>query len=196
MTPYYHLVAKAAPENLSADGARLAREWVCEECKQPRPGVQGVDVTLASSPSVPLNFVAGAGVAIVRKDLLDVLGSESIPELWLGEVRVQSEGMLPDYFTVRGRFRATIRGDASSVMRRCATCGRVLYHPFGPRYVLRSEVLGRRVLESQLHQPIVVGELVAAARNLTGIHVQRLATLDQARDGLPLDLGARPPILS
>jgi hypothetical protein len=57
------------------------------------------------------------------------------PYLWLGSVRTAA-GSSDDFVSARGRFGAVVRGDERSTYRLCTKCGKVLYFPFGKKYVV------------------------------------------------------------
>jgi hypothetical protein len=191
---YYHLAsATMSPSSPTAEAyAQARRSWLCEGCALPRPGTGAIDVHLDADPEdVPLSFVSGIGVGIVRRDLLEALGHEAVAGgLWLGEVFGPDGVRAPKYASFRGKRMVIIRGKAGSSHRLCGSCGRHLYFPLGKRHLVGPVAAPFDIAESQFNQ-LVVSERVHAGvsgkrwRKLT---IDRLPVVDGASDGQDLPM--------
>lgn len=162
------------------------RTWLCPGCLTPREGVREVDVYLENEPDrAPLNFVAGTGVGYASASLLEALGVVT-KNLLLGKVFDSGGRPHADFITFRGHGVLFIRGGEGSIHRVCEHCGRDLYHPIGPRYLVAGRLGEHMVYESQLHQLIVGPEELSAIEPMRSrkLGVERLPVRDEPRDGL------------
>lgn len=179
------------PCSITKDAHRAAREtWLCTGCTCIKRGIGAVDVALQQPPkSIPLNFVYGVGIGVIRRDFLQLLGDESIRnDLLLGKVFDANGREVPEYATFRGRTRLMIRGNEQSGYRRCEVCGRHIYSPMGKFYVLSEAPGGRLIYESQI-QGLIVGECTAEVvrqKKWKELAVRKLPVLDTPQDGKPI----------
>lgn len=179
------------PCSMAKDAYAIAREtWLCTGCARPKPGTDSVDVKLQRPPKdIPMNFVYGVSVGIVRTDFLDFLGEDAVQhDLLLGSVFDSNGERISRFATFRGRTRLAIRGDARSQYRRCDICGRHVYSPIGKPYVLSKAPRDVMIYESQL-QGFIVREITMRRVNSKSwreLSIQKLSILDVPIDGKPL----------
>jgi hypothetical protein len=148
--------------------------WRCPVCYDALSRRGPIDAHLAHPPdNAAINFVSGVGIGYAQVALLEAIreaiGEENAGDsgagarlgpLWLGGVYDAQGRRLEDYATFRAEELLFIRGRQlegvyGSKFRRCPECGRLLYHPMGDRYIVKSELTGARVYESQLNGLVV-----------------------------------------
>jgi hypothetical protein len=190
MAKYYHLGSGATvPIQPTPEWeAKYRDQFPCLH----RPTEDPLDVTVAEWPEdIALSFVARALVNVIRVDLLEALSPEAMQFLSFGRVFDRSMRLLPDLKTVGSKARFYIRGGPKSTRHFCNQCGRFLYYPLGPWYMLESDLDGRPIYHSSTLMGIVVNEDLydrVRKRKWEKLFVSRLKTRREPLDGLPGDL--------
>lgn len=127
--------------------------WLCNGCKLPKPGVAEIDVILDNPKvnKVPLNFVMGCGVPVVRKDFLFLLGEDLVRrDLYLGRVYGPDGKEITELVTFRGKYCVIVRGRKHVIHRICSECGRTIYFSMiGGRYLFPEPPSDVLLFESQ-----------------------------------------------
>jgi hypothetical protein len=198
MTPdyYVHLCPFGEATDSGLREAELSAEpWYCVVCHDPRPGTGAIDTRIYQKKPVnsPLDFVAGTGIDIARRDFLSLLGEENVArDLMLGTVYGPSGAPIEGWVTVRGRHRVIVRGSLKKGFehyvgtRTCEACGNRIYSAYPPNYLYPAPNPDAVILQSQLGGLVVRPELIAHLdiKRKKGFAIQKLKVLDKSRDGL------------
>lgn len=148
------------------------KSWICPDCRTVRADSPLLDVVLNARPdNASVNFVSAAGLGVISRAFMEQVGESTFREYFeLGTLIGPNGKVVDDHFSFRGKQLVFIRGDTKSSYRRCADCGRFLYHPSGKRYVLSHDVTDDHWYESQFHQlliPEVKNQAIKAALSKT-----------------------------
>jgi hypothetical protein len=164
--------------------------WLCHGCRIPKVPVVPIDVRVQDNSREirgPMNFVMGAGLGLVRTDVLRALPQHAVErDLVLGRIFAADEVLLDDWVTFRGRHRLIIRGSKEVSTRRCTVCDRDLYDAGGKKYLFPQPVPTSEIFESDLWG-LIVTENVFSQIDITPwkkLRADRLPVLDAPLDGL------------
>ena len=156
MKRYHHIYSQTMDpfDIVNQSYEEATRTWLCNGCKEPKPGVAEVDVVLDNPriTKVPLNIVNGCGVPVARKDFLFSFGEDLVRrDLYLGRVFDPDRKEITELVTFRGKFRLLVRGQKRVSHRICPECGRTRCSSMiGGRYVFPHPPEGVSLFESQL----------------------------------------------
>lgn len=144
----------SAPELVEESYQEAVGRWLCPGCKEPKPGIVEVDVTIENPPNqnVPLTAAINCGVPIARKDFLFSFGEDLVRrDLFLGRVYNPDGKEATELVTFRGKYRVLVRGQKHVSHRICLECGRTRCSSMiGGRYVYPKPPEGVSLFESQL----------------------------------------------
>lgn len=164
------------------------KTWLCKGCSLPVPDTKNVNVVVEEQPeNIPLNIISGAGLGIIRVDLIAMIGLSVFEEfMYLGKIFYEDGTLIENYMTFCGKHKAFIRGEESSSFRKCEICGQSLYFPIGSQYLTRPLPENTPIAESQLNQIILDEELYLRIkqRKWKKLNIEKLPVCNP-KDGRP-----------
>ena len=185
-------------EPFKSPGELASEGWFCESCFGFRAGAGAVDIRIKERriPSSPLASVRGTRVTLARQSFLDLFGKDRVGrDLMIGAVLGPDGSPIDDWVTWRAHRRVVIRrknglgytgaGHQYIGWRRCAECGRLIYHALGAAYLSPAPDPDRDLFESHLTGLVVRSDLaeVITIPRRKGVGLERLKILDPAPDG-------------
>ena len=160
----YQLSSKSAnPETPDKEWyAKAQSSILCEECSSARASEQPFDIVLQTLPDKSaINFVHGVHKHIASADFLKTLFPEGPSEfLKLGKVFDHLGNQAFHLHSIMVPHQILVRGNERSTYRTCSTCHRIWYSAIGEIYVLRENICGKHVYETQSGN-LVVAEHIA-----------------------------------
>jgi hypothetical protein len=169
--------------------ATAVETWLCRGCGAPKPSIQAVDVQIQERhpDDVPITFVTGTGLMLVKKEFLGWLGEDRVrADLMLGVVKGASGEVINDWVTARGRKRIIVRGSTNVSHRRCELCGRQVYFAMGARYLYPDPPTSASIFESHVFGLVLLASAFdgAAPGPLRGLGLEKLKVRQQPLDSL------------
>jgi hypothetical protein len=189
-TDYYLLASGSMdPWNLTKPAYELAKRiWACSSCGFPKPGVEGVNVTVVGVPgNASLNCVHGLGLGIAEKEFIESFGAGQADRyLHLGQVFGPDGQPLEKWVTFNGRNRILVRGTRHATARICQECGRQIYFAMGREYLYPKPREDVSMFDKGWGALVLTGDLAirATRKQWTSVHCTRLKVLKQPEDGL------------
>ena len=168
---------------------------LCAECSAPlsRTAPLRVEVQESRFPDTPLNVI-WPGIGMIRKDLLEYLNPFGPQLLTLGEV-IRFDGQLDrDWFTLVGLHRIVVRGTRKARVRRCSTCGQILYYCEDPSYLCPSPPTKIKIFDADVGTLVVDEQLAERINTAMAVGkwqllgLKKLSTRTESLDGLPINL--------
>lgn len=169
--------------------AEARQTWMCSGCASPKQYAKILDVFLQERRPAdkPLNLVYGAGIPLVHRELLELLGDDAVQhDLYLGRVIGVHGKELTDWVTARGRRQVIVRGSKEASCRVCEQCGRTLYFAQGNRFLYPQPPGDTTIFESDLCGFVVPKRIAdrVATKTWRRLRIEPLPVLDPPPDGL------------
>lgn len=204
------LLESAAPGigRLSAHGQELVAGRACTRCgfihakspidvevsvRRPEPILDTV-IAASSSDSLQVtwgqyavNFVIGGPrVAVVRQDFLESL-THVKPDTWrIGSLAMEGERVCDRFRTVHDLTRIEVRGSRRSTRNACFECGRFLYLPIPPFYLMARFTPLPAIRQTNQGSKFIVDDAVAALirRDYGDLTLSSISYRQTPEDGL------------
>jgi hypothetical protein len=190
MDTYFHITSGTDYPAIPADewASEFRRRFPCGH----RPDERPLDVVVKDiGGNIAFNVVALASTAMIRSDLLDLLG-DNAKWLLLGNVFDMHGVQLSDVHTLGSDYTLRLRGGPKSTRQFCKQCGQFLYFPIGTWYVLKSDLRDRPLYYSKglMSGCLVRGDVYDKLKPLRfrKLYIAKVDVRDEPEDGLPRDL--------
>ena len=185
---------------VKADATEKWKTWRREQlecsCGNRRIKPQPIDADLeVPLPNLPLNFISGSSVGIIRDDLLEVLNATQFHRTFVVGQVVLNGCSVSGFHTFIGRNPIQIRGDSTSMFRTCQLCDNPVYVALREEHLLSGSIADRSPLYSTRRPVIILDSDTLASvidSRIANVHRKLLGVRDEPLDGLPVNLRDAP----